>query len=163
MQIVIFLPMPAAPGGPSFVFLPMPFLSVPAVTTSTRMYVIYSSLLLLVFCRLHTVLIFVCANCDNLYYIIFLTLLAVTTCSGYADCYISTYASCAGWTKFCFSTYANCVRLWTCARYAECYVSTYASSDNLCQVCGLLYFYLCQLWRHVPGMWIIIFLPRCQL
>ena len=31
--------------------------------------------------------------------------------------------------------------------------------DNLCRVCGLLYFYLCQLWRPVPGMWIVIFQP----
>ena len=61
--------------------------------------------------------IFTYASCDaqavpGMLIVIFLTLSAVMTCSGYADCYISTYASCARRTKFCFSTYANCVRLW---------------------------------------------------
>ena len=79
---------------------------------------------------------------SGMWIVIFLPMPAVTTCVGYVDCYISTYASCA---KFCFSTYSNCARLWqpvlgmwiviflpipavkTCAGQTEGYIFTYAS------------------------------------
>ena len=51
----------------------------------------------------------------------------------------------------------------SCARYAPKFVVLFMpivpGCDELCRICGLLYFCLCQLWRPVPGMWIVLFLP----
>ena len=74
--------------------------------------------------------------------VIFLPMLAVTTCAGYTECYISKPAA-PGAPNFVFLP-----------------MPTVPGCDDLCRICGLLYFYLCQLWRPVQGMWIVISLPK---
>ena len=73
----------------------------------------------------------------GMWIVIFLPLPAVTTCAGYTEGYIFTYASCAGGPKCSFvllmpavtscarfaSTYDSCDDR---AGYAECYISTCA-------------------------------------
>ena len=116
-------------------------------------------------------------TCAGVWIVIFLPMPAVTTCAGYVDCYISTYASCDDlcWVYRVLYFYLCqlhqmhqilffylcqlCQAVTTCDVYVDCYISTYASCDDLCWICGLLYFYLCQLWRPVPDVWIVIFLP----
>ena len=135
MQIVIFLPMPAAPGAPSFVFLPRPtvsgcepvpgmqsvmFLPMPAVTTCARYVDYYIS---------------TCASYDDM-------------CRVCGLLYFYLDASCNDLCRVCRVLYFYlCQAVITCAGYVDCYISAYASCDDLCRVYRVLYFYLCQLHR----------------
>ena len=119
----------------------------------------------------------------GMWIVIFLPIPAVTTCAGQTEGYIFTYASCAEGASVVFLPmppvpgmriviFLPMPAVTTCAGYTECYISTYASApiflqpmpsvpgcDDLCWVCGLLYFPPMPLWRLVPGMWTVIFLP----
>ena len=97
----------------------------------------------------------------------------VTTCAGYVNCYISTYASCDDLRRVCRVLYFYlsqavttctgvcrlfyfylCQTLTTFAGNMDCYISTYASCAeccstyascvDLCRVCRMLSFYLYQ-------------------
>ena len=96
-------------------------------------------------------------GCDHLFgvygLLIFYLCKTVTTCAGYVNCYISTYASCDDLHRVCrvlyfylsqvvttCTGYVDCFYFYQCqtlttfAGYVDCYISTYASCDNLCRV-----------------------------
>ena len=105
MCIVVFLPMPAAPGVPNFLFLPIS--TVPGCDDQCRI----CGLLYFYICQAVT-------TCAGLWIVIFLPMPAVTTCAGYAESYISTYASCASGASVVFLT-----------------MQTVLGCDDLCRVC----------------------------
>ena len=147
MKNVIFLTMPAAPGVPSFVFLPILCQVCQTVTTCAGY----------VDCYISTH-----ASCDDLvpgmWIAIFLPMPAVTTCAGG----LLYFYLCQLWRPVSVMQSVIFLPLPGCddlCRYVDCNILSMPDCDDLCRVCGLLYFYLCQLWRPVPGMWSVIFLP----
>ena len=124
------------------------FLSVPTVTTCTRIYVKYSSLVSLnvtfVLVPAMTTyggcieyFIFVCATCDNMNqdecYIFFVDLTSVL--------YLLVPAVTTNAERTVI--FLPMPTVTPCAKYVDCYISDFVSCDDLCRVCRLLYFYLC--------------------
>ena len=154
------------PGMWIVIFLPMPGCDDLCQVCGLLYFYLYASCDDL--CRVYRVLCFYLYQLRRMHQVLFFYLCqlchAVTTCAGYVDCYISTYASCDNLCWVCellyfylcqlrrgrqvlfFYLFQQCQALTTCAGYVDCHFSTYASCDDLCQANRQLYiFHLCHL------------------